>query len=235
MPAEELVNAVTRPGATSALPGAGLLTGGTLLAAGLAALLLALATVLCDWRRRVRIWHATPERLAEQPPDRRRVFGLVVAATIGVGLAGLFVPNATLTPIGVLLAAYACLVAGHCRRSNLIGGVGLGLVAEALTLMAVAWLPESPARGPLGLALAGLLMLWLARFWSQQLNDGRPWTTAGRLIPVARRVSVALVGVQIVWALTWLLSIAQPPTMGGWPIAATLLTLLHWWRLGRGG
>ncbi|MBI5863051.1 MAG: hypothetical protein HZB38_00790 [Planctomycetes bacterium] len=34
-------------------------------------------------------------------------------------------------------------------------------------------------------------MIWLARFWRQQLLDGAAWTTAGRLIPAARLLAVA--------------------------------------------
>jgi hypothetical protein len=33
-----------------------------------------------------------------------------------------------------------------------------------------------------------LWLTWLARFWEQQLLEGRAWTTAGRLIPMARAV-----------------------------------------------
>lgn len=39
-----------------------------------------------------------------------------------------------------------------------------------------------------GLAGASLLWFWLAGFWQQQLQQGRPWTIAGRLIPLADRV-----------------------------------------------
>jgi hypothetical protein len=39
-----------------------------------------------------------------------------------------------------------------------------------------------------GLTAAGLLWYWLAGVWRQQLREGRPWTVAGRLIPLADRI-----------------------------------------------
>jgi len=36
---------------------------------------------------------------------------------------------------------------------------------------------------------AGIYLVWLAGFWHQQLHNGRAWTTAGTLIPAARRLS----------------------------------------------
>ena len=42
--------------------------------------------------------------------------------------------------------------------------------------------------GVVGLTCASVVWFWLASFWRQQLRDGRAWTTAGRLIPLAERV-----------------------------------------------
>jgi hypothetical protein len=54
--------------------------------------------------------------------------------------------------------------------------------------------PELASRLPLllGAALIGLSVMvflwqWLPVVWDQQLEDGRPWTTTGRMIPVTRR------------------------------------------------
>ena len=49
-------------------------------------------------------------------------------------------------------------------------------------------LPAVHTRVVVGLAGASLLWFWLSGLWRQQLRDGRAWTTAGRLIPLAERV-----------------------------------------------
>jgi hypothetical protein len=62
----------------------------------------------------------------------------------------------------------------------------------------MAWVTPGWPGALFGLALAGGYLLWLARFWDQQLLDGSAWTTAGRLIPAARRL--AYVGSSLAFA-----------------------------------
>ncbi|MCK4343094.1 MAG: hypothetical protein KAY37_15375 [Phycisphaerae bacterium] len=200
-----------------------------LLAGAAATLITVLAAVLADWRRRVRIWKTDPDRLTNPLPTRRRLYGLIAAACVLVGIGGVLLADAWPTPLATVLAAYACLTVGHCRRSNTLGELGLALVGGSIIAAALAWLPASPANGLLGTALAGVFLLWLARFWHQQLNDGRPWTTTGRLIPAARHLSYAAAGGQCVLAAFWALAPVEPPMHGGWQaIVAALLMLLHW-------
>jgi len=86
------------------------------------------------------------------------------------------------------------------------------------------WLPGGSASVTLGVALAALWMIWLARFWQQQLHDGRSWTTAGRLIPSARRLSAVFAGGAGVSAGLWASGGAVGQT---WPLVVLAgLTLL---------
>jgi len=158
----------------------------TLLAVAAAALIAVLAVILWGWWRRRAIWWGAPQRPLDSPPARP-AFGLIVSAVCAlVGPVGLALRASPLTPISLILAAFAALVAGHVRMAPRGGELGMVLVAAAVACVFPAW-GWPGAYGLLcGTALAGGHMLWLARFWDQQLLEGAAWTTAGRLIPVAR-------------------------------------------------
>ncbi len=201
-----------------------------LLVAGALTLAVAVGTVLADWRRRVHLWRTDPARLVELPRRPRRLHRLVAAACVLVGFAAINLAREPCTPIAVLLAAYACLTVGHRECSNAIGRAGLVLVGVGITCAAVAWLPSSPANPTLGAALAALLLLWLARFWQQQLNSGRPWTTTGRLIPEARYLTWIAVAIEGGLAVKWFPSGA----LDDWQaVTACVLVLVHWGALVR--
>lgn len=194
---------------------------------GAVSLVIAIGVVVNDWRRRVRAWRIDPRRLLTPAPGHRYVFGAVVAGCVLTGAAGVVCVDSAVVPLGVILAGYAALVVGHRWCSNVVGAIGLTLVGEALVLGATAWLPRGPANPLLGFALAGVFLLWLARFWTQQLCDGRPWTTTGRLIPAARNLSLLAVGGQVL-AAAWLAGTASAVTAGVWSLSgALLLMLLH--------
>ena len=199
-----------------------------LLLSGAASLALAVGALLVDWRNRVQIWRTDPAGLAAPLPTHRRYYAVVLllCGLTGVGAVG--APDAALTPLAVILAAYAALTVGHRRCSTPIGRFGLVLVGWAIITAALAWLPAWLANGSLGAALAGLLLIWLARFWQQQLNAGRPWTTTGRLIPAARQLSWFAVFVEIML----LPPRGRPGVYESWPSLLTYgFMLLHWWAL----
>lgn len=186
-----------------ALAARSLLLGGGLLLAAAVALALLVAAVLVNWRHRVHIWQTDPQRLIDPPPSRRLLTDVALVLGIGVGWGGLVVPGVWFTPLTVLCATLAVLGVGHLRSSAAIGRVGLALTAEVLVLCAVCWLPRSPARLVFGLSVAGLYLLWLARFWAQQLRGDQAWTTAGRLIPAARELGYAVAGLASAAAWAW--------------------------------
>ncbi len=196
-------------------------------ALGAVALALVLWAVLRDWRHRARIWHADPARLVDPPPPHRTSSRLAVAFSVLTTATALLRPDAVLTPIGLALAAYACLGVGHRRRSNALGAAGLAMGSAAVLTVPIAWLPSSPANAMLGAALAGMHMLWLARFWQQQLDDGRPWTTTGRLISAARRLGQMAVGAEVLFVGLWFFG-PDAASAGGWQAYVVFIALtLH--------
>lgn len=169
----------------------------TTLAMGALALSVGLGTVLSDWRRRVDLWKRAPERLAEPPREHADAYALVLALAFVAGIGGVWRWQSAWTPLSSAFATYAALLVAH--RAGWRAADVLGLLLGVLTwvAIAVAWLPTTPASLWLGLAIAGAHQIWLARFWSQQLDAGRAWTTTGRLIPVARGVSATLLPLQL--------------------------------------
>ena len=169
-----------------------------LIAAGLL-LALVVAALLLDWRRRTRRWPADPP---PQPAARRPRAALVVLVTIGAVVVGLLATRTwdqRASGPALLLAALALLITGHWASRVRLGELGLALLAGGIIVTCTGWLP-GPAwlRLSLGSGLASWYLLWLARFWNQQLDDGKPWTTAGRLIPAARRLSWVAAGLALV-------------------------------------
>ncbi|MGD8450572.1 MAG: hypothetical protein PVJ57_02035 [Phycisphaerae bacterium] len=177
-----------------ALPAVGgLPLGRWRLLAACVALLLALVPVWRHWQFRRHVWRTEPERLTDPPAPAGGVHTLALVLSILVGLGGILLPAGGLTPVAVGLAALATFTVAHrAGGSGLAGRVGLALTAEAVVLAATCWLPATAVNLILGMAVAAGYLLWLARFWRQQLHDGVAWTTTGRLIPDARRLGLAL-------------------------------------------
>lgn len=197
------------------------------LAFGVVLLAFVVGVVLADWRRRVRAWQTDPRNLLSPAPRHRHVFGAAVAGCVLLGAGGMLCPDGAVTPLGVILAGYAALVISHRWCSDAVGAIGMTLIAEAIVLAVLAWTPDGPANLLLGFALAGAFLQWLAGFWSQQLCDGRPWTTTGRLIPVARNLSLLAVGGQVL-AAACLAGEPPPAAAGAWSLTiALVLMLLH--------
>ncbi len=203
-----------------------------LLAVGVAALLAALVPLLGRWWHRRRLWRTAPHELVVPPPEYRVFWAAVLIVAALVGAAGLMVAESWPTPLAVFAAALAALIAGHRRQSLAAGELGLVLVGAGIVLMATAWLPSAPLNSLLGSAVAGGYLLWLARFWHQQLHDGQVWTTAGRLIPSARRLACAAA------ALCAVLAVAAATTdadalaqVGRWQALLATLALLGLWSM----
>jgi len=185
-------------------------------------------TVLAHWRRRVAAADEDPDLLLEARPRWRRSYAVVVALSCLVGAGGIAYAGVWVTPVALALAALAVLSVGPLWRTNGLGALGLLLTAETTAVVPSAWLSGHPVVPLTGVALGGAYMLWLARFWQQQLADGRPWTTAGRLVPAARRwayVAAAGTVVLAAWPAGW-------PAQGGTGVIGfTLVVLLALWSM----
>jgi len=158
---------------------------------GLALVVVVIGTVVVRWWRRRGLWLQDPQRLAEPPPSGDTLFASLVGISVLLGVAGVVLREAALTPTAVLLAALTCLIIAHLRTWLIAGEIGLLLVAEGIVTASMAWLRPGWSGALFGVSLSGIYLLWLARFWEQQLKERRPWTTAGRLTPIARRLAYA--------------------------------------------
>ncbi len=154
-------------------------------------LVAALLPILAHWRYRRRVWHSEPERLLDEPRPLTALWSILAFVSTAMGVLVLFAPPTSLGPVTVGLAALTASIAGHQRGSQPAGELGLALAGAAVVVAARSWLSDFGYNALLGITLASGWMLWLARFWDQQLHDGRAWTTAGRLIPAARRLGQA--------------------------------------------
>ncbi|GMU81928.1 MAG: hypothetical protein AMXMBFR47_17990 [Planctomycetota bacterium] len=177
----------------------------------------ALIEIYLRWRFRRNVWLGDSDQLLQTRTIRtwRLIVAWILAAVLAVGVleGGVSI----LSVIALACGAVGLLSYGHLAVSPATGEAGLTLAAA--TLAAVVILIAGPAALPAATALAGLWMMWLARFWHQQLLDGLPWTTAGRLIPTARRVGATAAFVMLF--LCW-----KDAGYGGfWTIAGLVLAL----------
>jgi len=184
------------------------------------AVVLISAAVIQEWRYRSRRGRAWPDRLDDllEPysrwPAYIQVEAIIAAAILIVGVYQIVQPYPTAWQPGLanslvsLAAGFTCLFLVYRRWSGNTAGLGIALVTLAAValacLLATAIAPlESSAdyarRIPIldnavlvALAAAIVFWSWLTHFWDQQLLNGRPWTTAGRMIPPARRAAFLL-------------------------------------------
>ncbi len=173
----------------------------TLGAAFVVAAFTALSGMLADSVRKA----AWPDRLEDllKPPPRWPGFGhsagILAAAVLVLSCIMLVSP---LTPIAAMLAGASMLVLAARRWNEDFADAGLGLITVGVVSLLMIGLPSGATRADyyadvfgrtlLGLALMTGLWHWLAGVWEQQLDSGRPWTTAGRLIRPCHRVGFLL-------------------------------------------
>ncbi len=162
----------------------------------------------------------------DPPATHPLVHALVLIVVLGVATGATLAPAATLSPLALLLAAYAALAVGHRRPWPAARWLGLALVGGTIVSAALAWTTPRGANLSAGLAVAGVFMQWQARFWSQQLDGGRAWTTTGRLVPVARALAALLILAQL--AALALGTAGRLPAHGAWVgLLGAAALLLH--------
>lgn len=186
--------------------------------------------------RRRRAWPDRLEWFVESPdpwPGFRPSAAAVAIGLLPLGAyhAGFFV----CVPFAVMSGAASLWLAHRLWNAN-FADVGMALVTLAVVGLVVACVPDSvggvelATRMPLllGAALLGLSVMvfiwhWLPNVWDQQLDQDRPWTTTGRMIPVARRFGL------IVGAFAVLVSMQ----LAVWPrLSSTRDDTLPRWALG---
>ncbi len=199
---------------------------------------LAGAAIVQEQRYRARRRNAWPERLDDlvrpystwpgYTQTEAVLAGMIlllgVYQLVRAGRGGWQLPVANGT--AAAMAGIACLFMAYRRWSPNTAGLGMALVTLAAVAAACALaVPfcsddatfEYAERMPVlytAILLALWVMMgvwhWLSRLWEQQLLDGQPWTTAGRMIPYAVRTAefLAAIGVLVAFRMTlW-------PTLG---------------------
>ena len=194
------------------------------LAFAAAALLGLLADLIIRWDKRRRAWEREPWH-APGPiaPPKRLYAGLVAVALLAAVLAAIGRIDA-LAVAAAFFAALVCYVAGHVCGWRHAGVLGLILSGETIVLLTTAIIGADASGLAFGSILAAGWLLWIARFWEQQLLDGRPWTTAGRLIAPARTLA-RLATLLVAAAAGWAYVCGVPPTLPE-SISLTLLLAL---------
>ncbi len=184
------------------------------------------------WSYRRWAWLADPRSLLDPPP---RPAWVAVGVSLPLVIAALSGVLAAAHPTTPILLAVGCVTAfsALARYSHPgFGALGAVLGAQAVALAPVAWIQSSDAATAGGLGLASLWLLWLARFWDQQLLEGQPWTTSAGLIPTARATGIALSVCALIAAIPGVCAAGESSS----PTAAVLAGLvllgasLHWSR-----
>lgn len=198
---------------------------GLLLAlASLGAILLA---VHAGWEFRRRHWLTAPERLLDETPASPVLFGMAVAFGIAALLAAALGRSHPVSPLVVFLAGLAVCSTGHLNKRDAFAGPGgLLMLGGAWVFAAWAWIPATAMNTVIGAAIGSAFLLWLSQFWCQQLLNNQAWTTAGRLIGVAReqaQFSTAAVLAAVMYARQTVVNSSAAPL---WSLVLALLTLL---------
>ncbi len=206
-------------------------------------------TGLAHRRRRLRAWPDALHVLAEPPrdgPALRYGIGVLSAVILLAGCAQIVLPW---TAPAAILAGTSALVLARREWNESLADVGLALITLGVTSLVVICFPALPTwwtalawaevfnRILLGLAVMAGLWYWLTGVWRQQLDNGRAWTTTGRLIRTSERVGyfVAALAVLISYHLAFWPSlpygsIDDDTWRWGWGLAANgLLILILLW------
>jgi len=166
--------------------------------------------VWSDWKAQEAAW---PRRMSDlvrvspPPAGLEASAGVIGLAVVPSGLWHAFwVGSGVLLVLGVVtvftaLAATALSVLVGRRWNQALAELSLAVWSVAilcLVQMPAAWfvsqrpaierLPVLLTGGIVGLAISGWFWPWLAGVWRQQLDGGRAWTTAGRMVPLACRM-----------------------------------------------
>lgn len=172
-------------------------------------------TVFGGWVIRYRRARAWPDRLwllVEPPedwPGFRYSAGLVTVLMLVLGTAFVTQPW---TSVGAFLAGCSLLGLVHRRWDENLADAALAAITLSIVALCMFGLPQpefyNPAekyaeifnRAIIGLAVMTWFWHWLGAFWMQQLDEGRPWTTAGRLIRTSRRVGFLIAAAAVLIA-----------------------------------
>lgn len=195
-------------------------------------------------RRRVDAWPDSLDDLLSPPPSWpgfQYSAGLIAVLVLVLGCMFIVSP---FTPPAAFLAGGSVIVLAARRWNENYADAGLGLITLGILSLLMAGGPDVRgskaeyfaavfSRALIGLAVMTAFWHWLAEVWRQQLDGGRAWTTAGRLIRPCQRLGFLLgtIGVLVSYQLAFwpkLPNVYSPdntPSRWVWGLGAHLLLL----------
>lgn len=198
--------------------------------------------------RRYRLAWTEPDRLcsAAPPPPQALSAALAVVGLVGGLLLVTPVTGEWHSPLvaGSGLAAGAYLAGGALLRSLpgrwsvATAAAGAAFITIGTCSLGRAALGAAEWNGLiLGCAATAAVWTWLSRVWLQQLDAGRAWTAAGRIIPLTRHFAAGA-GLLGVFASIWILP-SSSPDRGRFSSVAVIAVLLstlvlalrRWWKV----
>ncbi len=172
----------------------------------------ALADSWLEHRWRVSAWPAELWKLTSPLPawpGFRYSAGVMAVVVLGLGCVHV---ARFWTPAPAFVAGAAMLALVKRKWNENLADVGLALITLGVVSLLTVWRPEPRSdseyfteifnRVIIGLAIMIAFWHWLANVWVQQLDDGRAWTTSGRLIHTARRVGFLLTATAVLVGIT---------------------------------
>jgi hypothetical protein len=167
------------------------------------ALILVAFTFISGWiehRRRCGAWPDRLENLLEPAPlwpGFRHSAGILAATHLVVSC--ILIHHPAIFAVA-LLDGICMLVLASRRWEENLADSGLALITLAVVSLFMRFMPVPAYASPnaffaeifnramMGLAVMTWVWYWLASVWTQQLDQGRAWTTTGRMIRIAERV-----------------------------------------------
>ena len=190
--------------------------------------MLVVATVARDLahrRRKIRAWPDDLHAYLMRYPRPAGIHGLtciVAGVILTLGVFQIVQPDGSVTWTGFLgvvtlsAAAAATFFLAYREWSFALAELGMALVTVGVARLALglaglfttsAHATEYADRMPVifnavifALAIMAALWFWMSRFWDQQLLDGVPWTTTGRMIPLARKTGFVVTAMAVLIA-----------------------------------
>lgn len=173
-------------------------------------------------RRKLRAWPDDLDAYLMPYPRPAGIHGLsciIAGLILTIGVFQIVQPEGSVTLTGAAglitlsAAAAAVFFLAYREWSLALAELGMALVTVAIARLALslaglfttrAHAIEYADRMPVifnavifALAIMAALWFWLSRFWDQQLLDGVPWTTTGRMIPLARRTGFVVTAMAV--------------------------------------
>lgn len=185
-----------------------------------------LVSVLSNWNRRRRGWDKDPLSLLRPEPTDPLAHGMALMLSLGAIVLMLLTPTNPWLPLLSFIAALASGAVAHRRSWPIADDCTVLQIGATAFLAGTCWWPTGWAGAAFGATLAPLLLIWLARFWRQQLLSGQPWTTTGRLVAPARRLAQTGTVAGAVAMAGWIFASAGAPAPVSLVVCALLAQLL---------